>query len=261
MGETTLIDWAHIPGYIGGTWNPWQGCTKISPGCKNCYMFRDKKRYGQDPAKVVRSSEGTFTLPLHTKEPHAWFVCSWSDFYHVDAKPWKDQALEIMCSTPRHLYLILTKRPERIGYLPNNVWLGVTAENQETAEERIPLLLNIPAPVRFVSVEPMLGSVDLRHVKGDYVTYDVLGKSRFDYGDSGLGVAAPMPKGIDWVICGGESGPGARPMDLEWARSLRDQCAENKTQFFFKQNGGTKKIDGHWGGDLLDGQKHKEFPK
>jgi len=242
MGETTGISWTNIPGYIGGTWNPWQGCTKVSPGCANCYMFRDKKRYGQDPSIVIRSVPATFNLPARTKEPHAWFVCSWSDFFHKDADKWRTEANIIMAENPQHLYLILTKRIERaeknmsISWRcswPSNVWLGVTAENQEMADKRIPLLLDIPASVRFVSVEPMLGEID---------------------------IMTPMVELIDWVICGGESGPNARPMNLDWARNLQKQCQWTHTPYFFKQVGGTKRIDGHWGGDLLDGVRYQEFP-
>lgn len=243
MGQTTLIDWTNIPGYIGGTWNPWQGCTKVSAGCKNCYMFRDKKRYGQDPSIVVRSTAATFNLPMRIKERHAWFICSWSDFLHPAADEWRDEAISIIETNPHHLYLILTKRPERAGLIkwhwgkwPENVWFGVTAENQEMADERIPLLLQVPAPILFVSFEPMLGPVHLDLASAYH---------------------------IDWVINGLESGEGARVPEnaVEIAKDLRDQCEVAGIPYFFKQLGGPKKIDGHWGGNLLDGVHYQKFPK
>jgi protein gp37 len=164
-----------------------------------------------------------------------------------------------------HIFLILTKRidrayeilhvelPEFVGHnysgdfplsvalevnwpLPN-LWLGVTAENQEQADRRIPLLLQTPAAVRFVSVEPMLGKINLNKVAGDGVFLDALKGIRFDYGLNGYGLAAPMPKKLHWVICGGESGPHARPLHPDWARSLRDQCRGAGVPFYFKQQG------------------------
>ena len=243
MGKTTGIAWTSVPGYVGGTWNPWQGCTKVSAGCTNCYMFREKRQYGQDPAVVVHSAAPTFYLPEKIKEPHAWFVCSWSDFFHEDADRYRTEANIIMEENPQHLYLILTKRIERawknmsISWRckwPENVWLGVSIENQAMADKRIPPLLDIPARVHFVSVEPMLERMDILN---------------------------PTIEQIDWVICGGESGPGARPMNLEWARFLRKQCQWTHTPFFFKQVGGTQRdLNGQWGGDLLDDEKCQEFP-
>ena len=172
MGKNTLIEWTATPNADGTltpghTWNPWHGCRKVSAGCQNCYMYRDKKRFGSDPEKVVRSTVPTFTLPLRIKEPSRIFVCSWSDFFIEDADEWRDEAWEIMRRTPHLIFLILTKRPENIidrlpeGWPWSNIWLGVTAENQEMADKRIPILLQIPAVVRFVSVEPCLSPIDL----------------------------------------------------------------------------------------------------
>ena len=163
MGETTMIQWADR------TWNPWQGCHPVSPGCACCYMQTAKCRYGQNGHKVVRSSQHTFQAPLSK----AWasggrvFVCSWSDFFVEEADPWRDEAWQII-RLARGLvegmtFMILTKRPERIAaHLPAdwgagwpNVWLGVTAEDQQRADERVPILLDTPAAVRFVSVEPL----------------------------------------------------------------------------------------------------------
>src|SRR3990167_11527130 len=108
MSDKTHINWTEA------TWNPWHGCIKVSPGCKNCYMYREKNRYGQDPAVVVRSKPATFNAPLKWKEPARVFTCSWSDFFIKQADPWRDEAWDIIYQTPHLTYLILTKRPERI---------------------------------------------------------------------------------------------------------------------------------------------------
>lgn len=219
MAKDSGITWTD------NTWNPWQGCHKVSPGCANCYMFREKNRYGQDPATVIRSKPATFNSPLKWKEPAKVFVCSWSDFFIEEADPWRDEAWETIRNTPHLTYQILTKRPENIaGRLPEgwpfkNVWLGVTAENQEQADRRIPILLSTPAALRFVSVEPMVGPVDLGH--------DLCRA----WSDGGL----TMGRYLDWVICGGESGPEAREMLPEWALLLKRQCADTNTPFFMKQ--------------------------
>jgi len=164
MGKHTNISWTT------STWNPWQGCKKVSAGCQNCYMYRDKKRYGQDPSVVVRSKPPTFNKPLHWKEPAKVFVCSWSDFFIEEADEWRGEAWEIIKKCPHLIFQILTKRPERIkqclpedwGEEYSNVWLGVTAENQEMADLRIPLLLEIPATIYFASCEPLLERIDIR---------------------------------------------------------------------------------------------------
>lgn len=131
MGKHTGIAWAEC------TWNPWRGCTKISAGCDHCYMYRDQARYGQDP-RVVTRSKTTFRDPFRWKTPKRIFTCSWSDFFHGSADPWRDQAWDIIRQTPHHTYLILTKRPGRIPrHLPSDwgdgwphVWLGVSVESQ-----------------------------------------------------------------------------------------------------------------------------------
>lgn len=195
MGERTGIEWCTA------TWNPWHGCTKVSPGCARCYMYREKKQYGQDPSRVVRSKT-KFEDPHRWKTPQWIFTCSWSDFFHETADPWRGAAWEIIRQTPHHTYLILTKRPERMaGRLPwpagggwPHVWLGVSIESA-AYEHRVEQLVDTCAAHRFVSAEPLLGPVSL----GPWL---------------GLG-------GIEWVIAGGESGPKARPMNLTWARILR----------------------------------------
>jgi protein gp37 len=142
------------------------------------------------------------------------------DLFHKDVDAnWIDLILGVVKDQPRHIYIFLTKRPKRMAHwrFPNNCWLGVTAENQKRADERIPVLLEIPAAVRFVSVEPMLERVKLSL---RYHSHGIQGHRK-----------------LDWVICGGETGPGARPMKLEWARNLRNQCQNAEVPFFFKKVG------------------------
>lgn len=226
MGSFSGIEWTEA------TWNPWHGCQKVSPGCAHCYMYRDKARYGQDPSKVVRGKT-TFDLPLRWKEPKLIFTCSWSDFFIEEADLWRPEAWDIIRTTPHHSYQILTKRPERIAnHLPKdwplrNVWLGVSVENPRFYS-RIAVLRELPAPVRFLSLEPLL---------------------------------AAMPRlpleGISWVIVGGESGPRSRPMKQEWACDIRDQCVRAGIPFFFKQWGGARKdITGR----KLEGRVWDEMP-
>jgi protein gp37 len=237
MGEVTGISWTEA------TWNPWHGCIKISPGCKFCYMYRDKERYGQDPTKVVRSKT-TFTNPMRWKEPRVIFTCSWSDFFIEEADGWRPEAWEVIRKTPQHTYQILTKRPELIAArLPEdwgqgyeNVWLGVSVENQKYADERVPALLNTPAKIRFLSIEPILGPVELVQHDQEF-GFVINWLTGFDGCD-------PAIPGIDWVICGGESGPERRPMQTEWATSLRDQCKEAGVKFFMKQMGGLTPAQG-----------------
>lgn len=240
MGEVTGISWCDA------TWNPWHGCAKVSAGCKNCYMFREKKQYGQDPTLVVRSKT-KFNDPLKWvasgKAPQRCFTCSWSDFFIADADPWRAEAWEIIRRTPQITYQILTKRPELIAYHlpPNwgtgypNVWLGVSCENQSAVDKRIPLLLRTPAALRFLSCEPLIGRIDLCEYLGMWWNQTMgcfegtgaqINKKAFD-GRSGIG----------WCIVGGESGSGARPMHPDWARSLRDQCEAAGVPFHFKQWG------------------------
>ncbi len=232
MGERTGIEWTDA------TWNPWHGCTKVSPGCKHCYMYREKKQYGQDPSAVVRSKT-KFTDPLKWKESKRIFTCSWSDFFHERADEWRPEAWDIIRRTPQHTYLILTKRPERIReQLPPlwgfkgwpNVWLGVSVETKEYLW-RATLLKNVPVAVRFLSLEPLLGRIKL----------------------------GPWLDGIGWVIVGGESGPKARPMLDWWAAELRDECVAAGVPFFLKQLGGASDKRG---GDqaILDGRRWHEVP-
>jgi protein gp37 len=193
-------------------------------------MFAEKSRYGQNPNIVVRSATSTFNAPLKWAKNRAKyghinrvFVDSWSDFFIEEADPWRLEAWEIMRSTPELTYQLCTKRPERIREclppdwhdgLPN-VWLGVSTENQEMANLRIPILNQIPAIIHWASAEPLLGPIDFREAHRSI--------SRF-------------PR-LDWIVTGGESGSNARPMLSSWASSIRDQCRAAGVAFFHKQNG------------------------
>lgn len=233
MTINSAIEWTD------NTWNPWQGCLKVSPGCKQCYMYRDQERYGRDPKDVHRSAPATFNAPLKWHTPAKVFTCSWSDFFIERADAWRDDAWDIIRKTPHLTYQILTKRATDIrDCLPDdwgdgwaNVWLGVSVETTEYLW-RIEALADIPARVRFVSYEPALGPVD-------FYTY------------------SPV---IHWVISGGESGYQPRPANIEWFRAVRDACEKGGTAYFHKQHGGNKKIKGAWGGRELDGRLHSDFP-
>jgi len=234
MGTNSGVSWCD---YSHGFW---YGCRKVSPGCANCYAERQMKRFGLDFDTVTRAKG--FSKPLSWKRPGLVFVNPWSDYFHEDADAWRDEAWNIMLRTQHLTYMILTKRPENIaGRLPadwplKNVWLGVTAENQEMADKRIPILLSTPAALRFVSVEPMIGLVGLDTLRM-FPTNECFAR----------------PPKIDWVICGGESGPDARMMHERWAIDLKRQCAADGVPFFFKQMSGGMPIP-----DYLQGQ---EFPK
>ena len=236
MGKQSPISWTN------DTWNPWQGCLKISTGCLNCYMFREKKRYGQNPTNIHRSSDQTFYAPLKKLQGPIIFVCSWSDFFIEQADHWRGQAWDIMRQTPHLFYLILTKRPNNIqkrlpadwnkGY--PNVGLGVSVENQKSAW-RMHALCEIPAALLFASLEPLL----------EPVTFP---STLFT---------------IDWVITGGESGTGHnfRPVDQGAFIHIMRQCKQRNIAYFHKQNGGSKKTNAAYGGDLLDGRRYHEYPK
>ncbi len=226
MSDRSAIEWTD------STWNPWYGCIKISPGCQDCYMYRDQKRYGGNPYDV-RRSKTRFRDPLKWQDGRRIFTCSWSDFFIDKADQWRPEAWEIIRQTPRHTYLILTKRPQRIvdelpeGWPWRHVWLGVSIESRAYLW-RADVLRSIPAAGRFLSLEPLLedlGTLDLT--------------------------------GINWVICGGESGREPRPMAAEWVRSIRDQCIGAGVPFFFKQWGGSDKAKG---GRILDGRTWDETP-
>jgi protein gp37 len=230
---------------------------------------RLRGRYGypaHDPFRVTFHPD-RLKEPLRRKKPRRIFVCSMADIFHGDVKvEWIDNILEVIAACPQHIFLMLTKRPQNIeekfygeasarvlgggDYLPN-LWLGVTAENQTRADERIPILLQIPAAVRFVSLEPLLGPVLTTQARR-VVSVDGENVSR-----------------IHWMIAGGETGPGARPMHPNWVRSLRDQCIAADVPFFFKGWGefvfsddGSQpiRIGKKRAGNLLDGRAWTETP-
>lgn len=273
------------------TWNPLRvrsggfGCTKVSPGCLNCYAGRMNKRLfkGRDYDYQYKPTdfyldEKTLEQPLHWRKPRTVFVCSMCDLFHENVP---DQmiavALAICIVAEQHTFLILTKRPERMAkffsvatkgsvngesvWPASNIWLGVTAENQEEVDKRIPTLLSIPAAKHFISVEPMLGPVDLFDTSegvlrgpGVIVSGGTT-KSTPDNPPEGYDDSYP---GIDWVIAGCESGPGARPANIDWFRSLRDQCVAADVPFFLKQmvvDGKITKLP------LLDGQRWEQRPE
>ena len=266
MGKTK-IEWTDK------VWNPVTGCTKVSEGCRNCYAETMAKRFWRDrPFSEVRCHAERLEEISHWRKPVKIFVNSMSDLFHDDVPDdfiWKVFD-KITRGNRRHTYMILTKRPRRMlewfkKYQekfwhyhapgePNRpyvvaswpdpcLWLGVSVEDQKTADERIPILLQIPAAIRFVSVEPMLGVVDLE----PYLQYPPF----HEYYKHTFGLTEW--RGLDWVICGGESGPGARPMHPDWARAVVKQCSMADIPIFVKQLGSVwaKENTAHSnGGDL-----------
>lgn len=243
MGDKSTIEWTEA------TWNPTTGCDRTSPGCDHCYaltlakrlkaMGQPKYQHDGDP----RTSGPGFGLTLHpdTLElPHTWaaprtvFVNSMSDLFHPDVPtPFISDVFDVMAATPRHTYQVLTKRSKRLAQIANdltwppNVWMGVSVESDRYTF-RADHLRQVPAAVRFLSVEPLLEAVPSLDVDG-----------------------------VQWVIVGGESGPHARPVRPEWARDVRDRCKDAGIPFFFKQWGGrTPKA----GGRILDDRTWDEMP-
>ena len=245
MANSSSIEWTEA------TWNPVVGCTIISPGCTNCYAMRMARRLeamGQPKyagttrmsggrAKwngVVRIDEESLKLPATWKTGKMIFVNSMSDLFHESVPlSFIRRVFKTMTDTPQHTYQILTKRAERLEELsarlkwPRNIWMGVSVESEDYIF-RIDHLRRTAARVKFLSLEPLLGPLDDLNLRG-----------------------------IDWVIAGGESGPGARPMDSDWVRNIRDQCLEADIAFHFKQWGGVVKKKT---GRMLDGRTWDEFP-
>lgn len=206
------------------TWNPVTGCSRVSPGCLNCYaerMARRLKAMGQQNYRdgfAVRTHEHMLRVPVEWANPRMVFVNSMGDLFHEEVPTaFIRKVFDVMEGTPRHTYQLLTKRPGRLAELapilpwPVNIWMGVTIEDEERLG-RATALRHMPAAVKFLSLEPLLG---------------------------------PLPgldlDGIDWVIVGGESGPKARPMKKDWVLAIRDVCLQNAVPFFFKQWGGIRK--------------------
>lgn len=243
MSDKSSIEWTE------STWNPTTGCDRISAGCDNCYALTLAKRlkamgnpkYQLDgdprtsgPGFGVAIHPDALDIPRRWKQPRVVFVNSMSDLFHARVpSDFIAQVFDVMAETPRHTYQLLTKRPQRLARMadglpwPSNVWMGVTVENEET-RWRVDELRKVPAAVRFISAEPLL---------------------------------APLPAldltGIDWLIGGGESGSGFRPVQEEWLTDLRDQCAAAGTAFFFKQWGGVRPKAG---GRDLEGRTWSDMP-
>lgn len=270
--STTSIEWTQRPGTVGAVWNLVTGCNKVDRGCKHCYAETLHRRlqamgspkYASDFLKGAVVHEAMLSEPATWKKPRTVFVNSMSDLFH-EGVPFEflERAFIVMAERRRHTYLILTKRPERAlafwywmrrrhgpRWRPGaHVWLGTSVNDQGSADLRIPLLMSIDTPLRFVSYEPATGPVDLTNA-GLRNGYSV--PTRQDAGGRGIEWTDPGPGfiGLDWVIMGGESGNKAAPMHPDWARKMRDDCGRAKVPFFFKQWGAWEPMSTP---DLLDG--------
>jgi protein gp37 len=243
MSQTSRIEWTEA------TWNPTVGCTKISPGCKNCYAESMAKRlkamgtsgYGNGFKLTILPER--LEEPLRRKKPTVYFVNSMSDIFHKAVPDsYIAQVFDLIQRCPQHTFQVLTKRADRLASffkqraVPTNAWIGVSVEDSKYGVPRIDFLRRVNARIRFLSVEPLLEDV------GRLALTD-----------------------IHWVIVGGESGPKARPMKIEWVESIRRQCEEQDVQFFFKQWGGwgadgkrrSKKANGR----ILDGRTWDDMPE
>lgn len=240
MSDKSKIEWTDA------TWNPVRGCTKVSPGCKHCYAETFAERFRGVPGHPYEQGFDLRLVPAKLSEPFTWseprmvFVNSMSDLFQ-DGVPdvYVGEVAKVMLEANWHTFQVLTKRADRLKTLLNgtlksaasatNIWWGVSVENREYGFPRLEALRESPAAVRFLSVEPLLEDIGLIDLTG-----------------------------IHWVIVGGESGRGARPMKEEWVVSIRDQCREQNVPFFFKQWGGVaKKLNGR----TLEGDVHDGFPK
>lgn len=234
MGSSSTIEWTDA------TWNPVTGCDKVSPGCEHCYAERFSARLqAMGHPRYVNGTGVTLhwdllDTPLHWAKPRLVFVNSMSDLFHEQVSSvFIARVFETAANARKHTFQVLTKRSERLRRLcshlpwPENVWAGVSVENADFTW-RIADLRQVPAAVRFISFEPLLGPIP-----------------------------AVSLEGIHWVIVGGESGPRARPMDPEWARSLRDRCRVAGIPFFFKQWGGPRRLAS---GRVLDGEVWDQMP-
>lgn len=234
MSQKSLIEWTDA------TWNPVTGCTKVSPGCQNCYAERFAERWrgisghSYEQGFDLRLWPERLNMPLKWKTSCMIFVNSMSDLFHEDIPlSYIKEVFKIMEQAWWHTFQIVTKRAKRLAEValeidwPSNVWIGVSVETSAYIW-RIDMLENIPASIRFISIEPLLGHLD----------------------------SLPLNK-IDWVIVGGESGPNARSVNPEWVRSIRDQCLAKKVPFFFKQWGGANKKKS---GRALDDRVWNEMP-
>ncbi len=238
MADGSAIEWTDA------TWNPVTGCTKITSGCDNCYASRFAERFRGVPGHPFGSGFDLTLRPERLAQPLTWrrsrmiFVNSMSDLFHKRVpRAFIDQVFDTMEQADWHVFQVLTKRSSLMrDYLrhrypdavpPSNIWLGVSVE-ESSAKSRIDHLRQAPAAVRFLSIEPLIAAVGAMNLDG-----------------------------IHWVIAGGESGPGARPMHIDWAREVRNECADQDVPFFFKQWGGFRPKSG---GRQLDGREWNEMP-
>ena len=238
MADKSAIEWTDA------TWNPVTGCTKITRGCDNCYAARFAERFRGVPSHPFEQGFDLTLRPERLEQPLTWrrprmiFVNSMSDLFHKDVPhAFIDRVFDSMEAADWHVFQVLTKRSSLMRkYLrrrygdargPTHIWCGVSVEDGG-AKSRIEHLREAPAAVRFLSIEPLIGAVGQLNLEG-----------------------------VDWVIAGGESGPGARPVHLEWVREVRDQCVEQGVAFFFKQWGG---LQPKTGGRELDGREWNQFP-
>ena len=238
MADKSAIEWTDA------TWNPVTGCTKIGPGCDHCYAERFAERFRGVAGHPYERGFDLTLRPERLLQPVRWrrsrmiFVNSMSDLFHkAIPTPYVDQIFDVMETACQHIFQVLTKRSSRLANyinqrypenpVPRHIWLGVSVEDSHRIG-RVAHLKRANAAIRFLSVEPLLGRIGPLNLSG-----------------------------IAWVIVGGESGPSARPMNVNWARELRDQCAQQGVEFFFKQWGGrTSKA----GGRILDGELHDGLP-
>lgn len=280
----TKIEWSEM------SWNPVIGCSKVSAGCLNCYAEKMAYRlwcmgsgvYGSVldintnkwSGEIFCRDKKTLEIPLHWRKPRRIFVCSMGDLFH-EAVPFEyvEKVLRVIERCKQHTFQMLTKRP-KIAYdffggtsgaglsAPplSNLWLGVSVENQKAADERIPILLQIPAAVRFVSVEPMLGPVELRCIIGDprrRCVYDCL---RGTVATEAGVIEDKVCGSIDWVIIGCESGPKRRECKLEWVRDLVEQCKAANVPVFVKQLSINGKVE-HDIKKFPEWARLREYPK
>ena len=239
MAGRSSIEWTDA------TWNPVTGCTKISSGCDNCYAERFAERWRGITDHPYEQGFDLRLWPSRLDQPSKWtksrmiFVNSMSDLFHKNVPDeFIDSVFDVMEATDKHIYQVLTKRSSLMQKyinkrykqlpVPSHIWLGVSVESHQTTS-RINHLRTSHCSVRFLSIEPLIGSVGTINLEA-----------------------------IDWVIVGGESGPGARPMDINWVTEIRDQCISSKVPFFFKQWGGKTPKSG---GRLLEGKEWSEFPE